>query len=1059
MIARFFWPYLPLAALLGLSFAGVAFVRGPAAWLVAHVLSGLMAALCAWAMGLSRGLSFANLVFWRVPSWWVWHGLYGLVLGGGLVYPLVQLAHSGNVLWCLWAALGLWATVWWQRYFYAAPLLLLSWEPRRSALSTEIRGICVRLHGDLPDALPHAWPAAIVQSLVVLAPPLLSTSVEGIDRLWWTLAYGVIGLPILLALWLGGLWRALYAEATESTAEAENRARTSADSAMGSQMLAAVHAGDLSALQELLVAAGDIEPDLGAELVLGATRHQQLAALELLAAHGISPALAPGALHLALDRSTTEGSALARALVALGAALEVPNELLNRPLHRAARRGDELTVARLLDAGAEIDALSGEHCSALAEAVRGGHRSLIERLLRGRADVNGAGGMPPLHAAAEAPGDEPELLELLVGYGADLHRLDAVGRSALHAAAAARHPLCARWLLEHGLAVDLADRDGRTTLHLAALARSRELLELLVFWQPNVRARDRSGANALDLAYSAGDPGPEVLRLLAAMGCDMRTTPRPPVAPALPEHWTWGATSEPAPLSIDAAVRGDIKALEAGLAAEPVLDTALAQQLLDAACSHNRAGYARALLLRVAVETASLLASRALMASLEVRPLPAEALALLIEFGADIEGTTADVPLLVRLCARGADGVLVSHAEDRGIDALIGSLLQAGANPNAHGADGASALSTALALRSVAAVQALINAGADVRAVDGLGTPPLVQVVEGGRRELVSLVRLLVRAGADPQQPAADGRTAISVALKRNLLDALKFLMQGGSPRSEALAVAVPGGDLIAAAAHGDPRRLEALLKAGTQPIDGVDEHGATALIHAAGRGQMQCVALLLANGADATRLSQQGVCALAAAISGGHAEVVEYLHRHGYTLLVGLPTTPLVLASGTHRPSVVSVLLGLGADPDQADASGLWPLLAVVRAPLEDALAAERCLSLLLEAGAQPGLRDSKGRSALMWLAGAGDAHCEQDALRSALIRLLLRAGAGVCEQDMAGASALHYAAMHGLVQATNLLLKAGAPPRLRDLKGRTAEDLALEYRQSAISQLLSPV
>ena len=60
-------------------------------------------------------------------------------------------------------------------------------------------------------------------------------------------------------------------------------------------------------------------------------------------------------------------------------------------------------------------------------------------------------------------------------------------------------------------------------------------------------------------------------------------------------------------------------------------------------------------------------------------------------------------------------------------------------------------------------------------------------------------------------------------------------------------------------------------------------------------------------------------------------------------------------------------------------------------------------------------------------------------------LIQRLLNHGADVDVQDRRGVSVLHAAAMHGMRDVAERLIKAGADPRRRDAIGRTANEVAI--------------
>jgi uncharacterized protein len=111
------------------------------------------------------------------------------------------------------------------------------------------------------------------------------------------------------------------------------------------------------------------------------------------------------------------------------------------PLHLAAFFGQRAAAARLLDAGADLSAVSRNALqnTPLHAAVAGGHVDLSLLLIEAGADVNvaDAGGHTPFHIAAEA-GSVP-IVKALLARGADAHLVDEEDRTPLSRATARGH--------------------------------------------------------------------------------------------------------------------------------------------------------------------------------------------------------------------------------------------------------------------------------------------------------------------------------------------------------------------------------------------------------------------------------------------------------------------------------------------------------------------------------------------------------------------------------------------------------------------------------------------
>jgi uncharacterized protein len=111
------------------------------------------------------------------------------------------------------------------------------------------------------------------------------------------------------------------------------------------------------------------------------------------------------------------------------------------PLHLAAFFGHHAAAERLLDAGADIHAVSRNSLTntPLHAATAGGHTDLALLLIgRGASgDARDAGGHTPLHIAAE--NGNAAVVKALLDRGADPHAVDAEDKTPLSRAAAKNH--------------------------------------------------------------------------------------------------------------------------------------------------------------------------------------------------------------------------------------------------------------------------------------------------------------------------------------------------------------------------------------------------------------------------------------------------------------------------------------------------------------------------------------------------------------------------------------------------------------------------------------------
>jgi ankyrin repeat protein len=119
------------------------------------------------------------------------------------------------------------------------------------------------------------------------------------------------------------------------------------------------------------------------------------------------------------------------------------------------------------------------------------------------------------------------------------------------------------------------------------------------------------------------------------------------------------------------------------------------------------------------------------------------------------------------------------EAAGRGDVAKIERQIAAGADPNAfEGTGGLTPLQCAGAYGHVAAIAALLKAGARVDGVDSDGTTPLIFAAANGR---TAAIDALVAVGADVHRADKDGDTALHRASVYGFLDAARVLLEAGA--------------------------------------------------------------------------------------------------------------------------------------------------------------------------------------------------------------------------------------------------------------------------------------
>ena len=250
-------------------------------------------------------------------------------------------------------------------------------------------------------------------------------------------------------------------------------------------------------------------------------------------------------LHLAA-RSNPDPDAVS-ALIEVGAALDARSGTRysegNSPLHYGATNPNPAVAAVLLDAGADVNALSQAGRTPLHEAAAyASDPAAIELLVEAGGDVNAhdANGYTPLHSAAWF-NPRPEIATALIDAGADVNARDPEGYVPAERGANYRTPLFMSvyrggWLIggqpmptrgqvsvvevlvRAGADLELTDGSGLTALHAAA-RWSPFAFPLLLRLGADPTVRDAEGKTPLDYAFEtrALQGLPEVRRMREEM--------------------------------------------------------------------------------------------------------------------------------------------------------------------------------------------------------------------------------------------------------------------------------------------------------------------------------------------------------------------------------------------------------------------------------------------------------------------------------------------------------------------------------------------------------------
>jgi uncharacterized protein len=348
--------------------------------------------------------------------------------------------------------------------------------------------------------------------------------------------------------------------------------------------------------------------------------------------------------------------------------------------------------------------------------------------------------------------------------------------------------------------------------------------------------------------------------------------------------------------------------------------------------------------------------------------------------------------------------------------------------------------------------------------------------------ELAESVRLLVEAGADIDLKAVapssdDHRAAVMCAVQRTCCSkVLHAFLQSGADVSSADAFGTTALHLAAVAGRADS--CELLLARADSSIHAKNENGWTALMHAAARGCLDVVQMLLQYGAD-VNVRDAKDRPLFAACKCNDADVAACLIEAGADVnaVDSDAECALLAAVQSNSSALVRLLLDSGAD---IKATGLAGHNALFRAVTFGHVP---MMEILVRRGLKLTAVDSTGSTLLMLAVSGGQKLVAEWLLErraavnavneegytalhvvninrfdadAAVIKLLLAHGADVHVRAKLGSTALNAAAHVGYCPCVKVLLAAGADVNSGDCNSLTSLQMAVTENHSAVAQLL---
>jgi len=280
------------------------------------------------------------------------------------------------------------------------------------------------------------------------------------------------------------------------------------------------------------------------------------------------------------------------------------------------------------------------------------------------------------------------------------------------------------------------------------------------------------------------------------------------------------------------------------------------------------------------------------------------------------------------------------------------------------------------------------------------------------------------------------------------------------SARTLLLHGAVMRGDLVA---------VRRLLAQNAALVNLSDDNGTPPLCLAALVGEVGVAEALVKAGADTNAVDSQGRMPMHYVSLGvGNVELVRLLLQHGAAIDGRDETkrTPLHYAVSKDRPAIVDALLEGGADPNAQDQEGNTPLHEAARNNRS------HLAKVLLVSGASPELKNAAGYMAVHVALTRDLGTARTIAPKEGALDIFAAAGLGLTERvtqllrddrrladwtdGYQEATALHFAAACGQVEAAKVLLANGADVNAEDRGGRTPLHWASSSGKDAIIRVL---
>jgi len=735
------------------------------------------------------------------------------------------------------------------------------------------------------------------------------------------------------------------------------------------EMIAAARTGDTEKVKQLLSKGSDINaPEPGS---------------------GDTPLLA------ALDKSQW---ATAEFLLKQRPDLSLADKNGNSPLYLVVSRGDAALamVNLLLEAGAPVDLgpKQGDNAGAtpLHIACAIGANGCLESLLRHGASATKQlpSSATPLHAAAI--GGDQLTIDLLCTAGGSVTALNNDKRTPLHNCGISGNAKAAAALIQQGAPVDGADAEGCTPLLRAVMKNHVEVAKVLLDSgaDPDVIVRN-DGIPLYPLFVAAMGGYDDLVRVLLDQGANV--TAKVDGAPSPADAAKQNGHDASAKL-ISAAIRRKKAAEKEAQGSE--IETEVAWSKIVLAITQRDIDGLRKL--TTAKHFTSLPVDSRLLVACVLGDI--DMTQSMLQAGADANKSFADV-------VDGTTPLVATVGLSRSLE-VAQLLLDAGADVNHAGSEGATLIFEVTADHLLELAKLLISKGANVNSRLTNGLTPLIYAARNGASACVDL---FLDAGADINAVETDqGIGAFGWALNRLDLKLAEHLFDRGAEANFGLIDTLP----LAIAEHGSLAFIRALDERGCKLVRD-DQRGRMAFISAR-NPDPEVFDYLLNQGADPSEGNNFGYTPLTlAALNNRPTLIRRYLERGDDANVRDIDgETALSLALEKRHNEAIKVLREFHVE--EKDCPALHADAAMLKAAEDGALGT---ILNLRDDGIHINSRDEEGNSPMMLAVKSG---------HLGVVRSLYHLGADINQRNHAGQTALGIAKASEATDIVNSLQEFGA-------------------------------